>query len=382
MAKIDQMTALSRIYDAAVDPGAWVSAMTHVSGALEAKAAVLLVRDRTEALYKVMALSEPYNLMMATHGLTYMQEFSHYETPDWQAYDQWNPGDPHPDTACGLTPEDRDARPDYVFMRETFQVRRRLGARLNENRVWFDALTSFYAEDQLSVPNHAYAVTRFLAPHLAKSVELGRMFGELRARYNAVLSVLDRVGVGLGVALANGEFVTVNAEARRLFSLEDGLSLGADRRLKFHDADRLPEVEHAIRTAADTAAGDAARHSFSMALARPSEKSAFLMEVSPLRDAKEELEPALHGAFFILIDPDHVPHLKLDRFQTLYGLTASEADVARLLLQGLEPAQIAEERRTSQHTVRNQIASVYAKSGARNRSDLVRLIVRVLPPVS
>jgi DNA-binding NarL/FixJ family response regulator len=63
-------------------------------------------------------------------------------------------------------------------------------------------------------------------------------------------------------------------------------------------------------------------------------------------------------------------------------LTASVADGARLLLQGLEPGHIAEERRTSQHTVRNQIASVYAKSGARNRSDLVRLIVRVLPPVS
>jgi DNA-binding CsgD family transcriptional regulator len=50
--------------------------------------------------------------------------------------------------------------------------------------------------------------------------------------------------------------------------------------------------------------------------------------------------------------------------------------VALALAEGLTPAEIAEARGASLHTVRNQIKAALAKSGARRQSDLVALVVR------
>lgn len=61
--------------------------------------------------------------------------------------------------------------------------------------------------------------------------------------------------------------------------------------------------------------------------------------------------------------------------QRLLRLSKSEAEVAHQLLRGLSHAEIADRRATSRRTVANQIASVYAKTGASGRYDLLRMMV-------
>jgi DNA-binding CsgD family transcriptional regulator len=58
------------------------------------------------------------------------------------------------------------------------------------------------------------------------------------------------------------------------------------------------------------------------------------------------------------------------------GLTRAEAEVALALAEGLTPAEIAEARGASVHTVRNQIKAAMSKCGARRQSDLVGLVLR------
>ena len=53
-----------------------------------------------------------------------------------------------------------------------------------------------------------------------------------------------------------------------------------------------------------------------------------------------------------------------------WSLTAAEAEVALFLLKGLSHREIAELRRTSERTVREQSRSVYRKSGLTGRSAL------------
>ena len=64
----------------------------------------------------------------------------------------------------------------------------------------------------------------------------------------------------------------------------------------------------------------------------------------------------------------------LDAIQEAYGLTAAEADVAMGLAKGQTPADIAEERETSIHTVRTQIKNILAKTDARSIPDMVRTL--------
>lgn len=59
----------------------------------------------------------------------------------------------------------------------------------------------------------------------------------------------------------------------------------------------------------------------------------------------------------------------------LHTLTQAEARVARLLVNGASTHEIAEHNNTSLHTVRNQIKSVFNKTGATRQAELAILLL-------
>ncbi|MEO0625335.1 MAG: helix-turn-helix transcriptional regulator, partial [Pseudomonadota bacterium] len=118
------------------------------------------------------------------------------------------------------------------------------------------------------------------------------------------------------------------------------------------------------------------------AIPRRSDAAPLMVEVAPLKDSAAELDLALEGAMVTLIDPASVPPINIKRFAAAYGLTAAESAVCTLLLAGCTIPEVAERRGTSPVTVKNQAGAIMAKAGVGRRSDLVRLILRVLPPVT
>ena len=61
-----------------------------------------------------------------------------------------------------------------------------------------------------------------------------------------------------------------------------------------------------------------------------------------------------------------------------WGLTPSERDVAWMLIKGYRFAEIAEQRRVKEGTVRLQATSLYAKAGVHGRAEFVAEIVQEL----
>lgn len=60
----------------------------------------------------------------------------------------------------------------------------------------------------------------------------------------------------------------------------------------------------------------------------------------------------------------------IERQMDKWGLTEAERDVTLLLLRGLSHREIAEQRRTSEGTVRQQALAIYRKAGLEGRSGL------------
>ena len=68
----------------------------------------------------------------------------------------------------------------------------------------------------------------------------------------------------------------------------------------------------------------------------------------------------------------------LENFNELYGLTAREAEICEMVCSGLLPAEIAASLTISTSTVNRHLANIYQKTGAGNRSTLLRKALRSL----
>jgi DNA-binding CsgD family transcriptional regulator len=64
-----------------------------------------------------------------------------------------------------------------------------------------------------------------------------------------------------------------------------------------------------------------------------------------------------------------------EALRTAFDVTPAEARVASLLVQGKGTSQIADALKLSKHTVRNEIKSMFLKTGTNRQSELIRLLL-------
>lgn len=375
--------ALGLIYDTALNPGRWRRALDSTAAAIDAKAIALVIRGKRAGARDLTMMSSIYLEFSRTPaGWYYGTWLSRMQKQDWDFLQSKPPHQPISDLEIGLSAEALDARKDYAFLRKRTGVARRLGVRLNADSVWFDAMSIGFDQQEYEVPLAASGRSRALLPHLTKALEIGRVFALLKARYKAALSALDRVQAGIAIALPDGQIIVKNVEAERILSLKDGIVLSNDLRFVTSDPDVTSKVRAHILDVSSTAQGQASRHESLISVARPSGLTPFLLDIGPISDSQAELEKGLDGALITIIDPENIPYLRLDRFTELYGLTLAETDVCRWIADGASIAEIAERRGTSPTTAKNQVSMVLSKAGVRSRIELIRLILRVLPPVA
>ncbi|MEO3417403.1 helix-turn-helix transcriptional regulator [Roseovarius sp. CAU 1744] len=375
--------ALELIYDTAVNPGNWRRALDATASAVEAKAVALVIRGKNAGAKDLTMMSSVYlDFSRTPAGWYYGALLSRMQNRDWNFLRDQPAHQPIPDVKTGLSAEALDARKDYAFLRKRTGVARRLGVRLNADSVWFDAMSIGFDQREHEVPPSASERSRVLLPHLTKALEIGRVFTLLKARYKAALSALDRVQAGIGIALPDGQIIVKNTEAKRILDLRDGIALARDGTIVTSDPDINSKVRTHILEVGNTAKGQSNRHESLISITRPSGLAPFLLDIGPVSDSKAELEQGLEGALITIIDPERIPYLRLDRFTKLYGLTQAETEVCRWIADGASIAEIAERRGTSPTTAKNQVSAVLSKAGVGSRIELIRLILRVLPPVA
>lgn len=373
---------LEHIYDAALQQSCWPGAIDNLADHLDARAGALLVHDPSITTYSINALSSVYmDLMTSGSADLYLETLAKYEAEQWKFIGLTQVGAILRDEEMGVSKADLDEREDYVFLREEAGILRRLAFRLNDNQGWFDGMTIGFPSHVERVPDSSIAKLSPFLPHLAKAVEIGRTFARLQVHYKAVLTVLDKVSIGLFLTLENGEVILANREAQRILSLQDGLIQTPSNRLVVRDATLSARLQKCINEIARTAGGQAERAQYVLRIPRPSLAHPFLLEVTPLRDANDELGDGFFGALVIVVDPESPFDFNISLFGVFYQLTKSETEVCDLLVRGFQTGQIAEMRGTHYTTAKNQIASVYQKTGTRRRGELVRLVVKTLPPV-
>lgn len=84
---------------------------------------------------------------------------------------------------------------------------------------------------------------------------------------------------------------------------------------------------------------------------------------------------ASQSALIVIADPEREPEPEADTLRRLYGLTKTEAEVARRVLGGSGLRPIADEMSLSLPTIRSHLQHVFLKTGTHRQAELVRLLI-------
>ncbi|MEO0496034.1 MAG: helix-turn-helix transcriptional regulator [Pseudomonadota bacterium] len=258
---------------------------------------------------------------------------------------------------------------------------RRLGTRLNADKVWFDGLSVGFPASNATMSEAPKIKLAPLLPHFAKAIEMSRLFLELRRRHNAVLSALDHVDIPLLVVDAKRSVIVANQKAHHAIEEIPALQIGADGRLTSDDADLLVKLQSHTKEACVLVSDAPSIGKDQINLGPDGDESLLQLAIAPIRDRDHDLDGDEGLALLTIISPKFLPRSDLGLFARQHQLSTAETEVCRLIYEGLNVAQIADRRETTAATAKNQIASVLSKTNTRNRIDLIRTIINTQPPI-
>lgn len=215
-----------------------------------------------------------------------------------------------------------------------------------------------------------------LSPHLQHAIAINRILAEKTVTEFAYDEGINSAGAAIMVVNSLRRIVFANQVAQDMLTSGKTVRIDGGGHLDF---------------SADSA--DAAFRQVIFALNQMDTNVSSVFEVTGLTGTAQyvcrtaRFDPADHNAspFGVLVDA-HEPCVLLtvsgvEEKQTSqsnlvlrFGITATEADVVLLIMEGLSPNDISHQRGVSVHTTRNQLKSAMSKMDVRRQVDLVRLL--------
>jgi len=214
-----------------------------------------------------------------------------------------------------------------------------------------------------------------LIPHIARALQLSRMF--LRANGEAAIlsAAADRMPFGLLIVDGGGKAIHVNLALHAMAARQDGLRLGREGLLHFRDAPADHRLQTLIRAVAKGKPGGIA--------SVPCEGSfrPYAVMVSPLPAGTgfPRADRELHsGALVVVHDPSARAAPPSELLMETFGLTRHSAELVAALVAGNDLKDYAEQAHVTIHTARFHLKSAFARMNVHNQAQLVSLAVTVL----
>jgi DNA-binding CsgD family transcriptional regulator len=186
--------------------------------------------------------------------------------------------------------------------------------------------------------------------------------------------LLDAFPMGIILLSSTGRVLAANRPAERILDHHDGLSV-QEHQLRAADPEHTAELHDLVRSIAANGATDPPDGANAGCLPRPSGRRPLQILVRRLgHDVAAGGKRGAPVALFVT-DPDERVEIPIPRLRRIYGLTHSEARIASRIAEGLRPESVAAEVGVQVNTVRMHLKRIFAKTGTRRQSELVRLLL-------
>lgn len=216
---------------------------------------------------------------------------------------------------------------------------------------------------------------QLLMGYFERAVVLNRRFIDIFTQQKTLASVLNSAPRGIVTFGQNGQVTYVNNEARRIFSLTDGVSL-ANKMVNFRDGKLRDQFSDFIEQARQMGDVSEKQERMSAVIPRDSVSVPFQMMAYTLPFNKGQAALFEDEALAVLIIQDATTNLELrsELLQTFYNLTAAEARLAVALYKGKTLPEAADGLHVSVNTARSQLRGIFKKVGVNSQSTLLQAL--------
>lgn len=231
----------------------------------------------------------------------------------------------------------------------------------------------FYRSAEMGpfAPEQAAKLNQVL-PHLATSYRMRDAFSQVYAPLERILFNDDERVAGVVYFDSDGNIVMVNDTARQIFAAMDGLYYKAGRIIA-GGWEGTQSIEKLISNAiACSRIPTSLPIKTSALITRPSNRSPYIIKIVPVLVQNRFTEQNAITVALRIVDPDIEEVGGLNSQIQAYELTAAEARLARYLVAGMPPKEVARQTGLSVHTIRTQQRGLYRKLGVSRHFDLLK----------
>lgn len=229
------------------------------------------------------------------------------------------------------------------------------------------------------------ALVRALLPHLQRALRTHSVLAQGEARRCELQETLEQLATGVVLVSHDARVIFMNEAARHLVASRDAVAV--DRiGIRAIDSGETATLRALIAQAAQTSQRRGLHAGGTLRVSRRHGRKPLELTVSPISVGNFGLSPKKAPravAVIYISDPEQIVATAGQAFARLHGLTrAEERVVITILRSGGNIRSVADELAISHNTLKTQLKSVYAKTGARGQADLIRLSLRGVGPSS
>jgi DNA-binding CsgD family transcriptional regulator len=180
------------------------------------------------------------------------------------------------------------------------------------------------------------------------------------------------VNVGLLVTCSNGRMLLANHTAEQILRACDGLELNAIGVVRT-SLKSTPTLNALIEAVAKP--GPVVRESV-LPIRRPSGRRPLTAVVRSVERTRVSEDPAGPATLLFLLDPEVTAETVEAELRQLYGLTAMEASLANLLMEGKALDECCAILNIRRSTARTHLQHLFDKVGVQRQGELVSLLLR------
>jgi len=360
---------VGQIYDAAVDPAGWHGALTDVCRHFRAENIVVYYVDRKKN-------ETPFILSLGMPSTVLKEYNEYYISIDKRVGFQYeNPSIRTSVDYMHIEESEIDKSEYYDWIHRILGTRYYLGSRL------FSAtgpIAGVVALQRTKRQGHAdigeaKIFDRF-APHIERALDIGMKLEGANLAAETAFGAIDRLKTAVVVLARDGRILSMNEAAEGIIGDADGLYGGADGLRGASSTDRS-----ALQNAIAGVVRDGTPSS--LVMARPSGKRAYILSISSAPASLAIWARDIPSVLIFISDPESVAVPPLEQIIALYGLTITEAGLARALVAGVSLKDYAEQKKRSMHTVRWHLKQIFSKTYTIRQAELIRLLLSS-PPTS